>query len=43
LLQVDFGCGSGSLLDSLLNYPTSLEKIAGVDLSQKSLTRAAKV
>ncbi|PQQ21239.1 small RNA 2-O-methyltransferase [Prunus yedoensis var. nudiflora] len=40
---VDFGCGSGSLLDSLLNYPTSLEKIAGVDISQKSLTRAAKI
>ncbi|KAM5587448.1 small RNA 2'-O-methyltransferase-like [Rosa sericea] len=40
---VDFGCGSGSLLDSLLNYTTSLEKIAGVDLSQKSLTRAAKI
>ncbi|KAL6206519.1 hypothetical protein ACLB2K_023767 [Fragaria x ananassa] len=40
---VDFGCGSGSLLDSLLNYSTSLEKIAGVDLSQKSLTRAAKI
>ncbi|KAL6184117.1 hypothetical protein ACLB2K_045521 [Fragaria x ananassa] len=40
---VDFGCGSGSLLDSLLNYPTSLEKISGVDLSQKSLTSAAKI
>ena len=42
-LQVDFGCGSGSLLDSLLNYPTALEKIVGVDISQKSLGRAAKV
>lgn len=41
--QVDFGCGSGSLLDSLLNYQTSLEKIVGVDISQKSLSRAAKV
>ncbi|KAM1235088.1 hypothetical protein TB2_004464 [Malus domestica] len=40
---VDFGCGSGSLLDSLPNYPTSLEKIAGVDISQKSLARAAKI
>ncbi|KAL9345628.1 hypothetical protein Peur_060481 [Populus x canadensis] len=40
---VDFGCGSGSLLDSLLDYPTSLEKIVGVDISQKSLGRAAKV
>ncbi|KAJ4702952.1 Small RNA 2'-O-methyltransferase-like [Melia azedarach] len=40
---VDFGCGSGSLLDSLLDYPTSLEKIVGVDISQKSLSRAAKV
>ncbi|KAE8735713.1 Double-stranded RNA binding protein-related / DsRBD protein-related, putative isoform 2 [Hibiscus syriacus] len=40
---VDFGCGSGSLLESLLEYPTSLETIAGVDISQKSLSRAAKV
>ncbi|GMP71654.1 hypothetical protein CsSME_00029978 [Camellia sinensis var. sinensis] len=40
---VDFGCGSGSLLDSLLEYPTSLEKIVGVDISRKSLTRAAKI
>lgn len=39
---VDFGCGSGSLLDSLLNYQTSLEKIVGVDISHKSLIRAAK-
>ncbi|KAK3023926.1 hypothetical protein RJ639_043596 [Escallonia herrerae] len=39
---VDFGCGSGSLLDSLLDYSTSLEKIVGVDISQKALTRAAK-
>ncbi|KAF2317921.1 hypothetical protein GH714_041243 [Hevea brasiliensis] len=43
LLTVDFGCGSGSLLDSLLDYPTSLEKIVGVDISQKSLSRAAKI
>lgn len=42
-LQVDFGCGSGSLLDSLLLYPTSLEKIVGVDISKRSLARAAKV
>ncbi|KAL9452885.1 hypothetical protein AB3S75_008634 [Citrus x aurantiifolia] len=40
---VDFGCGSGSLLDSLLDYPTALEKIVGVDISQKSLSRAAKI
>ncbi|OVA08041.1 RNA-binding protein Lupus La [Macleaya cordata] len=40
---VDFGCGSGSLLDSLLDYPTILEKIVGVDISRKSLSRAAKV
>ncbi|XP_041023719.1 small RNA 2'-O-methyltransferase-like isoform X1 [Juglans microcarpa x Juglans regia] len=40
---VDFGCGSGSLLDSLLNYPTTLEKIVGIDISQKSLSRAAKI
>ncbi|XP_051136154.1 small RNA 2'-O-methyltransferase isoform X2 [Andrographis paniculata] len=42
LSLVDFGCGSGSLLDSLLSYPTSLEKVVGVDISQKSLARAAK-
>ncbi|KAG6385251.1 hypothetical protein SASPL_154082 [Salvia splendens] len=40
---VDFGCGSGSLLDSLLSYPTSLEKIAGVDLSHRGLAKAAKL
>ncbi|KAF5193773.1 Small RNA 2'-O-methyltransferase-like [Thalictrum thalictroides] len=40
---VDFGCGSGSLLESLMSYPTSLEKIVGVDISRKGLTRAAKV
>ncbi|KAI4299718.1 hypothetical protein L6164_033149 [Bauhinia variegata] len=40
---VDFGCGSGSLLDALLNYPSSLNTIVGVDISQKGLTRAAKV
>ncbi|KAK9267391.1 hypothetical protein L1049_009816 [Liquidambar formosana] len=39
---IDFGCGSGSLLDSLLDYPTALEMIVGVDISQKGLTRAAK-
>lgn len=41
--QVDFGCGSGSLLDSILSYPTSLEKIVGVDISQRALAKAAKV
>lgn len=40
---IDFGCGSGSLLDSLLDFPTSLEKIVGVDISKKSLSRAAKL
>nr|GLL49072.1 small RNA 2'-O-methyltransferase [Ipomoea trifida] len=40
---VDLGCGSGSLLDSLLDYPSSLERIAGVDLSHKGLARAAKI
>ncbi|CAD5328563.1 unnamed protein product [Arabidopsis thaliana] len=39
---VDFGCGSGSLLASILDCPTSLQTIAGVDISHKSLTRAAK-
>ncbi|XP_027089661.1 small RNA 2'-O-methyltransferase-like isoform X1 [Coffea arabica] len=43
LSMIDFGCGSGSLLDSLLDYPTSLDKIVGVDISQKSLARAAKM
>lgn len=43
LSLVDFGCGSGSLLDSLLEFRTSLEKIVGVDISQRSLTRAAKI
>lgn len=42
-VQVDFGCGSGSLLESLLDYFTSLETIVGVDISHKSLARAAKV
>ncbi|KAI0495708.1 hypothetical protein KFK09_022011 [Dendrobium nobile] len=40
---VDFGCGSGSLLDSLLDHTTTLEKVAGVDISRKSLIRAAKI
>lgn len=40
---VDFGCGSGSLLDSLLDHSTTLEKVAGVDISRKSLIRAAKI
>ncbi|KAF3777671.1 Small RNA 2'-O-methyltransferase [Nymphaea thermarum] len=40
---VDFGCGSGSLLDALFQHDTTLEEIAGVDISQKSLNRAAKV
>ncbi|KAL2930494.1 Small RNA 2'-O-methyltransferase, partial [Bienertia sinuspersici] len=40
---IDFGCGSGSLLESLVDTPSSLEKIVGIDLSQKGLIRAAKV
>ncbi|CAH8345755.1 unnamed protein product [Eruca vesicaria subsp. sativa] len=40
---VDFGCGSGSLLESLLEVPTSLQTIVGVDISQKALARAAKM
>ncbi|KAK9714443.1 hypothetical protein RND81_06G094900 [Saponaria officinalis] len=44
---IDFGCGSGSLLESLLeslvDTPSSLKKIVGVDLSHKGLVRAAKV
>ncbi|KAF8096125.1 hypothetical protein N665_0317s0031 [Sinapis alba] len=39
----DFGCGSGSLLDSLLDYPTTLQSIIGVDISPKGLARAAKM
>lgn len=31
------------MLEALLNYPTSLEKIVGVDISLKGLARAAKV
>lgn len=42
-LKVDFGCGSGSLLDSLLDFSTSLQRIVGVDISLKGLSRAAKV
>ncbi|XP_057246979.1 small RNA 2'-O-methyltransferase isoform X3 [Beta vulgaris subsp. vulgaris] len=40
---IDFGCGSGSLLESLVDTPSSLEKIVGIDVSQKGLIRAAKV
>lgn len=40
---VDFGCGSGSLLASLLDHSTTLEKVAGVDISRKGLLRAAKI
>ncbi|KAL9224853.1 hypothetical protein vseg_000848 [Gypsophila vaccaria] len=44
---IDFGCGSGSLLesllDSLVDAPSSLQKIVGIDLSHKGLIRAAKV
>ncbi|KAH7352198.1 hypothetical protein KP509_19G034000 [Ceratopteris richardii] len=39
---VDFGCGSGSLLDVVVDQITHLECIAGVDISLKSLLRAAK-
>nr|XP_019711114.1 small RNA 2'-O-methyltransferase isoform X2 [Elaeis guineensis] len=40
---VDFGCGSGSLLELLLEHTTTIEKIVGVDLSRKGLIRAAKI
>lgn len=40
---VDLGCGSGSLFDALLEQKTDLVYIAGVDISQRSLFRAAKV
>ena len=43
LSQVDLGCGSGSLLDAVVDTDTDLEHIAGVDISQKSLFRATKV
>ncbi|KAI5080706.1 hypothetical protein GOP47_0003889 [Adiantum capillus-veneris] len=39
---VDFGCGSGSLLDAVVDDLADLECIAGVDISLKSLLRAAK-
>lgn len=42
-MQVDFGCGSGSLLEFLSDHTTTIEKIVGVDLSRKSLIRSAKV
>ncbi|XP_057830306.2 small RNA 2'-O-methyltransferase [Cryptomeria japonica] len=40
---VDLGCGSGSLFDALLDQKTDLVHIVGVDISEKSLCRAAKV
>ncbi|KAL2635375.1 hypothetical protein R1flu_006854 [Riccia fluitans] len=40
---IDLGCGSGSLLESLLEQPTELKKLVGVDISHKSLVRAAKL
>ncbi|CAK9276567.1 unnamed protein product [Sphagnum jensenii] len=40
---VDLGCGSGALLNSLLEEPNSLQQIVGVDLSRKHLIRAAKM
>ncbi|CAA7394053.1 unnamed protein product [Spirodela intermedia] len=40
---VDFGCGSGSLLDSLMEHQTTLEKVVGVDVSTRGLCRAAKI
>ncbi|XP_020518606.1 small RNA 2'-O-methyltransferase [Amborella trichopoda] len=39
---VDFGCGSGGLFDGLFDHTTVLEKVVGVDLSRRGLTRAAK-
>jgi hypothetical protein len=33
--QVDFGCGSGSLLDALLNHPTTLEKLMALIFHKK--------
>ena len=42
-IMIKNGCGSGSLLDALLNHPTTLEKVVGIDISQKSLSCAAKV
>lgn len=40
---IDFGCGSGSLLEALVDTPSSLERIVGIDVSQKGLIRAARV
>ncbi|CAN5976778.1 unnamed protein product [Sphagnum jensenii] len=36
------GCRSGDLFNSLLKEPSSLRQIMGVDISQKTLIRAAK-
>ncbi|XP_078158045.1 small RNA 2'-O-methyltransferase-like [Carex rostrata] len=43
LSLVDFGCGSRSLWDLLLDQNTCLEKLVGVDFSIKRLTSSAKV
>ncbi|XP_078437263.1 small RNA 2'-O-methyltransferase-like [Wolffia australiana] len=40
---VDFGCGSGNLLDALLVSQTTLKRITGVDISLRGLYRAAKL
>ena len=41
--QVDFGCGSGSLLDSLLEHVIiALEKLVSVDISSKAYNTCSK-
>ncbi|KAJ7565456.1 hypothetical protein O6H91_02G061700 [Diphasiastrum complanatum] len=39
---VDLGCGSGSLLEAIVEQSTDLVHVAGVDISQRSIIRAAK-
>ncbi|XP_024545577.1 small RNA 2'-O-methyltransferase isoform X2 [Selaginella moellendorffii] len=42
LSLIDFGCGSGSFLEAIVEQPNSLQHIVGVDISLRSLTRASK-
>ncbi|CAM6105309.1 unnamed protein product [Calypogeia fissa] len=40
---IDLGCGSGSLMEQLLEEQTGLVELVGLDISPKGLVRAAKV
>ena len=43
IFQVDFGCGSGSLLDSLLEHRRVLEQIITAGIARKGLIGEAEV